>query len=110
MDKLDKIIDMQIKLRNLVYDRFNVNVDKRELLLNDTRAIIHEVIEEERELKYKLWSKNKDVDWDKAKEEAIDVFFFTIQNLINLGMDGDEIFERYKKKWFVNVERQKSGY
>ena len=59
---------------------------------------------------YKWWKKNHLVDTEKELEEFIDIFFFWLQAAILKGYTADQLFDAYKRKWKVNIERQKSNY
>ena len=106
-DKLDDIVDKQSYLFDRIVDRrsielgsINTVLERHVLALND------EVAELQRELDWKWWTNNKNVDVEACKEELIDILHFDIQALIYLGCDAEEIHDLYLGKNKENHKRQ----
>ena len=64
---------------------------------------------------FKWWKNQKEIDADYLKEEVVDIFHFFVSMCLRLGMDADELFERYLTKNRENFDRQhgksaKPGY
>jgi len=73
-------------------------------------ALLHEVVELQRETNWKWWKTTKDLDNENIQEEVIDLWHFLIQLSIEVGLDPDIIVQKYIKKNKENLERQKRGY
>jgi NTP pyrophosphatase (non-canonical NTP hydrolase) len=108
-DELQRVMDIQKCIQIVAYPEF----DKKDMeykLLSNTRSLMHEVIEIERELNYKHWKAPIVVDMERLKDEIVDAFIFNI-NLVNIsGMNSEELIERVIKKMSLNVDRQLTGY
>ena len=78
-------------------------------LLNYLACCQEEIQEVRQELPLrKFWRKGaaeKTPDWDKVKEEMIDVLHFFMASCRILGMDAEEIMEIYMKKFEINQMR-----
>jgi len=85
-------------------------LSKEEQMLINTRALIHETIEVERELNWKHWKKVHPVDDHAIKEEIVDQFIFLLNEINIMGMSSTEFFKRTQEKISINIARQKSGY
>lgn len=112
-NKLDQIFDMQEALnKRLGVPDFTLmaKVDRSDWGLKFSRALIHEVIEFERELAFKHWKKNQPIDIKKAAEEAVDCMHFLVSMCQAMGMSADDLFYLYLEKNKVNHERQENGY
>lgn len=74
-----------------------------------TLAAVDELMEALHEVPWKPWSRK--VAWDRENlgDELADVFTFLVQLCCIVGMDAEELEERYWQKSQVNVERQRSG-
>ena len=78
-------------------------------------ALLTELTEVLDEVNYKWWKNPKEIDYDKVKEELIDVLHFFISMCITAGMDADEMLRCYLAKNKENYARQngtsqKKGY
>lgn len=49
-------------------------------------------------------------DLKELKFEMVDQFFFFLNQLIKIGMTGDELYSLYKAKWQENMDRQNNNY
>lgn len=88
-------------------------LEKQEKLLDFIDHSIEELIEVRRELPLrKHWKKDRysaRPDYEKVKEEMIDVLHFILTLFLILDMDAHDIFEAYCAKHKVNYERQEDG-
>ena len=110
VDKLDALFELQMMLADKCtrneYDEKTVD-GKVSLLCT---AMIHEVVELQRETNWKWWKTPVEFNLSNAKEELIDVLHFVIQCAIEMDMTPDEIVKVYKSKHEENVRRQEDGY
>lgn len=73
-------------------------------------AILHEVVELQRETGFKWWKQEKLVDYAKVREECIDIWHFLVQLSLEVGLSPDDLYKEYLKKNRENKERQDNGY
>lgn len=115
-DKLDIIFEMQKAFDQEVIDRRHLDVsDKSVWMQRKILALLTELTEVLDEVNYKWWKNPKEIDYDKVKEELIDVLHFFISMCITAGMDADEMLRCYLAKNKENYARQngtspKKGY
>ena len=119
-DMLTQIYSMQRDLNKFIGRDTIADIDKQKWLFDYTEALEAEA----RELKdcclWKWWVKeykdnpndqfNKIINFDNAKIEAIDILHFLMSIFQILDMSPTDIFEIYKNKHKVNVERQNNNY
>lgn len=74
-----------------------------------TLAAVDELMEALHEVPWKPWSHREAWDRENLGEELADVFTFLVQLCCIVGMDAEELEERYWQKSQVNVKRQRSG-
>jgi dCMP deaminase len=74
-----------------------------------TLAAVDELMEALHEVPWKPWSHR--VAWDRENlgDELADVFTFLVQLCCIVGVDAEELEERYWQKSHINVGRQESG-
>lgn len=108
MDKLDKIVNEQRNLlERLVEERdLEFHKDPDEIVKFHRNAILSEVSELQDSIDWKLWTNEKEPDYENSKEELIDILHFVIQGLICFGCDSDDIVELYLDKNNENHNRQ----
>jgi len=120
VDKLDEIYEMQQNLNKYIgRDTVSSNI-KQNWLFDYSEALEAEIRELKNCCLWKWWVKefkdnqedqfNKIIDFDNAKIEAIDCLHFLISIFQILDMSPNDIFEIYKKKYIVNIQRQDSDY
>jgi len=90
------------------------NMLSTERLKGLSNFLIDEALEMKSELGYmyndeEKWWKTR-VNYNKLKEEFIDIFHVVLQMAIELNLNADEIFNAYMKKMDTNVKRQDYGY
>lgn len=115
-DNLQYIMDCQRIFQGRFNQNFNeMNDEERTAFIkNHGYFIIEEMTELFREIPfhkswkdYSNWSNEKTLEqWNKAKEEYIDVIHFVVNVGLALGLDSDTILEMYKDKNKVNIQRQ----
>jgi len=118
MDKLDSIFQKQIELDDIITKAKNIDLSqysKEEWLQKKALALIEEVTEVVQETNYKWWKTKNQVDYNKVKEEVVDILHFLVSMCLTLDMTSDELFAIYKNKHNENIDRQngkskKQGY
>lgn len=68
---------------------------------------LHELLAE---TSWKPWAKGDYINLTAAKSELVDAFHFLMNLAIVLGMDADELEEKYFAKRAKNIKRQEAGY
>ncbi len=110
-DKLEHIFELQRsyddyidKLRNLKrYEDLNEWMEKMVL------AMYEELAEIQREIPWKWWKNQTDIDREKILEEFIDFLHFYVSSMLFLGFTADDVYKCYVKKNKINFERQTDG-
>lgn len=74
-----------------------------------TLAAVDELMEALHEVPWKPWSSRTTWDRENLGEELADAFTFLVQLCCIVGVDAEELEERYWQKSRVNVDRQQSG-
>lgn len=73
-------------------------------------ALLHEVVELQRETGWKWWKTEKAIEKQRIQEEVIDLWHFLIQLSIEAGLDPDMLISKYIVKNKENTKRQQQGY
>ncbi len=73
-------------------------------------ALLHEVVELQRETGWKWWKTDKGIKDQRVKEEVIDLWHFLIQLSIEVGLDPELLVSKYIEKNKENTKRQQQGY
>ncbi|HYF99091.1 MAG TPA: dUTPase [Candidatus Saccharimonadales bacterium] len=73
-------------------------------------ALLHEVIELQRETGWKWWKTDNGIEDQRIKEEIIDLWHFLIQLSIEAGLDSELLVSKYIEKNKENTKRQQQGY
>lgn len=68
---------------------------------------LHELLAE---TGWKPWAKSKHINLEAARGEAIDALHFLLNLFLVLGMDADDVLERYLAKRQKNQKRQEADY
>ena len=116
--KLSKIFELQQELRNKIkqINPNSLNNKAGENIYHLLQALRQEISEAQDSINWKWWAvegkKNLfNIDnIEHLKVELIDILFFLMECYLELGMDSNEVYDIYKKKWDVNMERQKNKY
>ena len=111
-DKFDELFRLQAELnRKIGIDTLAVPEQKQpEWVLNYCRALSQEIAELTDSVPWKWWAKYQKYDRQNARVEVVDMFHFLISLAQVLGMTAEDVFNTYRQKHKVNVERQDSGY
>lgn len=107
-DRLDTIFRLQKQLADMEFARYPKSPEERVSAL--CTAIMHEAVELQRTTNWKWWKTPTKFDEAEAREELIDIWHFTIQASLELGLSPDDILREYRRKHEINVKRQKEGY
>jgi dimeric dUTPase (all-alpha-NTP-PPase superfamily) len=117
-DKLELLFNKQMKLtkqmRNMenkmssIYKRKEIFRGYRIFMLSS--ALIHEVIELQRETNWKWWKRESNMSLENCQQELIDIWHFVIQLSIELKLNPTNLVEKYSLKHIENISRQKGGY
>jgi dimeric dUTPase (all-alpha-NTP-PPase superfamily) len=117
-DKLELLFRKQLKLtkqmRNMenkmssIYKRKEIFRGYRIFMLSS--ALIHEVIELQRETNWKWWKRESSMSLENCQQELIDIWHFVIQLSIELKLNPTNLVEKYSLKHIENISRQKRGY
>ena len=132
-DMLNSIFTMQTDLNNYVFRKNNIRDDTGNImemraifdaacagrlmvndipnkwLVNYSRAMEEELKELNEELLWKWWSKDE-IDIQNIRVELIDILHFLVSAMISAGLTPEKVFDVYKQKHAVNLNRQDSGY
>lgn len=84
--------------------------EQHKWVLNYCRAMSQEIAELTDSIPWKWWAKYQKFDLHNARVEVVDLFHFLISAAEILGMTADDVFNYYRDKNKVNLERQDSGY
>jgi dimeric dUTPase (all-alpha-NTP-PPase superfamily) len=113
--ELQNFLEMQETLDDFIISKMekeHKDVDvKKLILISKILALQVETSEFANELKgdgFKYWSKKGQTE--KCLEEFCDIFFFWLSIANQMGYTVDDIEKEYKKKWQININRQKEGY
>ena len=74
-----------------------------------TLAAVDELMEALHEVPWKPWSRKESWDRENLGKELADAFTFLVQLCCIVGIDAEELEERYWQKSHINVDRQESG-
>ena len=116
-EELSYIFNKQKEFQSITLgkDISNLTIEERSKLVHEhMHFLVEESIESLRPLPYhKEWKDYSEWTEDDIKkafeesqEEAVDVFIFLINAMFLLGIESDEIVDRYNDKLKINKERQ----
>ena len=132
-DMLTRIFRMQTELNDYVFKKNDLkdvsgnsltmetiyaDVNRGALKVNDlpntwlsnySRAMREEVVELDEELLWKWWSKDE-IDIQNIRVELIDILHFLVSAMICSGLTPEKVYDIYRQKHAVNLNRQDSGY
>ncbi|KHF30144.1 dUTPase [Anoxybacillus sp. BCO1] len=69
-----------------------------------------EIDEIRREVNWKWWKQEKQIDLDRLQEEVIDLWHFLLSLSRMVGLTPATIHEKYMAKNKINHQRQEHGY
>ena len=132
-DMLTRIFRMQTELNDYVFRKNDLkdvsgnsltmetiyaDVNRGALRVNDlpntwlsnySRAMREEIAELDEELLWKWWSKDE-IDIQNIRVELIDILHFLVSAMICSGLTPEKVYDIYRQKHAVNLNRQDSGY
>jgi dimeric dUTPase (all-alpha-NTP-PPase superfamily) len=73
-------------------------------------ALLHEVIELQRETNWKWWKATEKISIERCQKEVIDIWHFLIQLSMEVGLNANDIVNIYIEKHAENIDRQREGY
>jgi len=113
---LQRLLDTQESLQRIITGESpgdflpeNVNAAVHTISMN-VLALTDELHELLAETSWKPWAKGDYINLTAAKSEAIDALHFLLNIFLTLGMDADEVLEKYIAKNAKNISRQEAGY
>ncbi len=108
-DKLDMIFSLQKELSiEMDLSKYPGTTEKKIIVL--CTAIMHEAIELQRTTNWKWWKKPVEFNKIEAVEELVDIWHFVVQASIELNLNPEDILREYRKKNYINRDRQKNNY
>ena len=132
-DMLTRILRMQTELNDYVFKKNDLkdisgnsltmetiyaDVNSGALKVNDlpntwlsnySRAMREEITELDEELLWKWWSKDE-INIQNIRVELIDILHFLVSAMICSGLTPERVYDIYRQKHAVNLNRQDSGY
>ncbi len=132
-DMLSRIFEMQTELNDIVFqknqlrdnqgqpltmaaifaavadNKLKVNDLPNQWLANYSRAMREEIKELDADLLWKWWSKDE-IDLQNIRVELIDILHFLVSAMICAGLTPEKVFDVYRQKHAVNLNRQDTGY
>jgi len=132
-DMLKKIFEMQTELNDYVFSknqlvdydgaqltmaaifaatdngRLKVNDLPNQWLSNYSKAMREEINELDADLLWKWWSKDE-IDMQNIRVELIDILHFLVSAMICAGLTPEKVFDVYRQKHAVNLNRQDTNY
>ena len=108
-DEIGKTLTMQTIFDAVNNDELKVNDLPNQWLTNYSKAMAEEVKELDADLLWKWWSKDE-IDLQNIRVELIDILHFLVSAMICAGLTPDKVFDVYRQKHAVNLNRQDTGY
>ncbi|MCX8003324.1 MAG: dUTPase [Anoxybacillus mongoliensis] len=110
VEKLEKMFNMQQDLDERIIEERNIDKTLDEWVVAITIAMESEIDEIRREVNWKWWKQEKEIDLERLQEEVIDLWHFLLSLSRMVGLTPETIFERYMQKNAINHKRQEQGY
>lgn len=108
-DKLDLLFKHQYNLMEKIGTNPIGDVPDEQFIRLIFIGIVTEACEMLEETPWKPWKQTSKLNLNNAQEEAVDILFFLLELLILLGFTPDTLFNEYKKKLSINMQRQDSN-
>jgi dimeric dUTPase (all-alpha-NTP-PPase superfamily) len=108
MDMLKALFEMQKELDSVIFEKHKDKLPESlsEWVQKYILAMLSELDEILREINWKWWKGEKQIDMEKLHEEVSDLWFFLIALTQRVGMSADDIFKVYETKREENFARQ----
>lgn len=110
VEKLEKMFNMQQALDERIIAERNIDKTLDEWVVAITIAMESEIDEIRREVNWKWWKQEKEIDLERLQEEVIDLWHFLLSLSRMVGLTPEMIFEKYMTKNKINHQRQEQGY
>ncbi|MGJ7034501.1 dUTPase [Anoxybacillus eryuanensis] len=110
IEKLEAMFNMQQDLDERIIAERNIKKTLDEWVAAITIAMESEIDEIRREVNWKWWKQEKEIDLDRLQEEIIDLWHFLLSLSRMVGLTPETIFEKYMDKNKINHQRQEQGY
>jgi len=104
--KLEYLFVMQKTLQ----EKLKVNVTSKEYLHQMILGILSEVNEVLNETPWKSWKKNQEFNKENFRKEIIDVWAFLINISLIAELTPQELYDEFKEKYKINMERASTDY
>lgn len=108
-DEAGRIMEMEAIFNAVAAGRLMVNDIPNKWLVNYSKAMEEELKELNEELLWKWWSKDE-IDIQNIRVELIDILHFLVSAMISAGLTAEKVFDVYRQKHAVNLNRQDTGY
>ena len=108
-DVLGNSLTMETIYADVSRGALKVNDLPNTWLSNYSRAMREEIAELDEELLWKWWSKDE-IDIQNIRVELIDILHFLVSAMICSGLTPEKVYDIYRQKHAVNLNRQDSGY
>lgn len=106
-DMLKNIFEEQNRLNNYLDEKRNIKRDNDpEWVLNYVIAMNEELAEVQRNLPWKWWKNEGELDRDETLEELVDLLHFWVSAVQQLGFDSEDVYKAYMDKNQENQDRQ----
>jgi hypothetical protein len=113
MDRLASMLEMQRSFQEKL-NGYTLEEQTEEQRITNFKismfALIAELYEAINEMGWKEWATSRHINRDAAVKELIDAWHFFMNLLLHMGVDSDELYEKYVTKLATNIERQENGY
>lgn len=107
VDMLETIFKEQKELNRYLDEKRDINrVNDPEWVLNYVIAMNEELAEVQRNLPWKWWKNESEVDKEETLEELVDLLHFWVSAVQQLGYGADDVYNAYIDKNQENQERQ----
>lgn len=105
--KLEALFDLQNTFDEYIKDKRGLDYsDTNQWVQNLCNAIITEACELRDACNWKWWKNKKEIDWVNVEEEIIDIWHFLISVSIKVGLEPQDIIDKYIDKNIENYKRQ----
>ncbi len=102
-------LNMDAIFKSAINGGLKVNDLPNKWLSNYSKAMREELKELDDDLLWKWWSKDE-IDLQNIRVELIDILHFLVSAMICAGLTPDKVFDVYRQKHAVNLNRQDTGY
>ena len=113
--KLEEMFEMQAGLDNRIISERNIDKSLSEWVIGLTIALESEIDEVRREVSWRWWKNEKEIDQDALQGEVIDLLHFMLSLARVVGLTPEDMHRLYMEKNAENHARQdgtstKKGY